>query len=48
MGTGSTEPDVNRTTTYAIGSASADGRRYRVLRPHAQGGLGAVFVAMDE
>ncbi len=30
-----------------IGSAGADGQRFRVLRQHARGGLGAVFVALD-
>jgi hypothetical protein len=29
-------------------SAEAAGSRYRVLRPHAQGALGEVFVALDE
>jgi eukaryotic-like serine/threonine-protein kinase len=35
------------TTLYAVDPSSGQGRRFRVLRPHAQGGLGAVFVALD-
>src|SRR5581483_10817913 len=39
--------EADRTVTYAVGLTSSEGQRFRVLRPHAMGGLGAVFVALD-
>src|SRR3954467_15690191 len=42
------DADPDRTASYAVGAATGSGQRFRVLRPHAQSGLGAVFVARDE
>ena len=49
VGSGSTElgGGDERTATYAVGPSTSDGERFRVLRPHANGGLGEVFIAMD-
>src|SRR5262249_51329939 len=32
----------------SVAGVGSDGQRFRVLRPHARGGLGSVSVAMDE
>ena len=39
--------EADCTATYSVGPATSDGQRFRVLRLHARGGLGAVFVALD-
>ena len=40
-------PDES-TESYSVGVATSAGTRFRILRPHAEGGLGRVSVARDE
>jgi eukaryotic-like serine/threonine-protein kinase len=39
--------DGELTSTFTAGTPSSGGSRFRVLRPYARGGLGAVYVAVD-
>ena len=41
------DDDPDRTAGMSVGAATSDGQRFRMLRPHAGGGLGEVFVAFD-
>ena len=47
LGTAEPREAMDLVTTLTAAATGAVGRRYRVVRPHAKGGLGAVFVAVD-
>ena len=40
--------DPESTQTFAVGHSTSAGTRFRILRPHAEGGLGKVSLARDE
>jgi serine/threonine protein kinase/tetratricopeptide (TPR) repeat protein len=40
--------EMPATLPYAVGDTTLPGQRFRILRPHARGGLGEVFVALDQ
>jgi tetratricopeptide (TPR) repeat protein/tRNA A-37 threonylcarbamoyl transferase component Bud32 len=47
LGPTSWATDADDSVTVSVGSTADDGQRFRLLRPHARGGLGIVFVALD-
>ena len=41
-------PPCGEPTQTFVGHGSGEGKRFRIVRPHARGGLGEVFVAEDQ
>ena len=39
--------NARQPSSFAVGTSSSGGLRFRVIRPYAKGGLGAVYVALD-
>ena len=44
---GNVPPDQSGTSVPTVGASTSSGQRFRILRPHARGGLGQVSVAQD-
>jgi len=42
------DDDPVLTRTLSVGAPTSSGQRFRILRPHAKGGLGQVYVAEDQ
>jgi eukaryotic-like serine/threonine-protein kinase len=47
LGVSDVKTDSEATQSYAAGASSSVGGRFRILRPHARGGQGEVYVARD-
>jgi hypothetical protein len=43
----STSPAADRVPGETFGAVTSTGARFEILKPHARGGLGAVYVALD-